>query len=338
MCLRRTRFSVIGRYCSRQSSRRFSAANPGCVATKYKMAKRNSPPVQPINIAFPASPPLQPTLATLISYGGPGSWKREALWDEYVVTVENHGERALSIDSAALADSAGTQYFPGGAIRGHSRSRARRLEKQYRAPRPSALIRAARTRGPNHRRRCGRSRSDGRGRLDDRFAQGARRGGRGRTCRIARGYYLSVVGINHYNKKAVVTEFKRRRLPLPLTLAPGESRTGSLFFPMVRSPGSLTLQWTGEPGTDTAVLPLDFLKELHAAAARAGHPTEAIDRTGSNRVYERVHDPAAHCNAYRKLALATGRTGLSDWNVTEVSMIPDAIQADVGPLLSELQV
>jgi hypothetical protein len=48
----------------------------GCVATKYKMAKKNTPPVQLINIAFPASPPLQSALATLISYGGPGSWKR----------------------------------------------------------------------------------------------------------------------------------------------------------------------------------------------------------------------------------------------------------------------
>ena len=32
-------------------------------------------------------------------------------------------------------------------------------------------------------------------------------------------YYLSVLGINHHNKKAVMTEFKRRRLPLPLMLA-----------------------------------------------------------------------------------------------------------------------
>jgi len=238
----------------------------GCVATKYKMAKKNSPPVQLINIAFPASPPLQPTLATLISYGGPGSWKREALWDEYVVTVENHGERALSIDSAGLTDSAGTQYVPGSdpwALEKQSK----KLEKQYR-DHGQAFIRAA---GPGVL-------ITGVGAA----AAAATAGGGWAIVSPALGgaavavifvvpvYYLSVVGINHYNKKAVMTEFKRRRLRLPLTLAPGESRTGSLFFPMVRSPGSLTLQWSGETGSDMAVLPLDFLKELHVPAASLG--------------------------------------------------------------------
>src|ERR1700683_818618 len=79
----------------------------GCVATKYKLAKKNTPPIQLLNIAFPSSPPLQTTLDTLISFGGPGSWKREALWDEYGGTLENRGEWPLSIDCATLADCEG---------------------------------------------------------------------------------------------------------------------------------------------------------------------------------------------------------------------------------------
>jgi len=47
----------------------------GCVATKYKLAKKDTPPLQPLNIDFPPAPPLQAALAALISYGGPGSWK-----------------------------------------------------------------------------------------------------------------------------------------------------------------------------------------------------------------------------------------------------------------------
>jgi hypothetical protein len=241
----------------------------GCVATKYKMAKKNSPPIQLLNIAFPASPPLQPTLSTLISFGGPGSWKREALWDEYVVTVENHGEQPLRIDSAALADAAGIQYAPGSdpwALEKQSK----KLEKQYR-DHGQAFIRAA---GPAVL-------ITGAGAV----AAAATAGGGWELVSPALGgaavatvfvlpvYYLTVVGINHYHKKAVMTEFKRRRLPLPVTLAPGESRTGSLFFPMVRSPGSLALQWSGETSSDTAVLPLDFLKGLHVPAAPAG-PTQ----------------------------------------------------------------
>jgi hypothetical protein len=76
----------------------------GCVATKYKLAKRNTPPVEFINITFPSSPLLQVTLASFISDGAPGSWKREALWDEYVVTLENRGDLPLAAQVLALVD------------------------------------------------------------------------------------------------------------------------------------------------------------------------------------------------------------------------------------------
>ena len=241
----------------------------GCVATKYKLAKKDTPPVQPINIAFPASPPLQATLATLISYGGPGSWKRQALWDEYVVAIENHGERPLAIDSATLTDSAGTP-FPVGSDPWVLEKQSKKLEKQYR-DRGQAFMRAA---GP--------------GVLIVGVGAATVSAAAGSTVLVSAGmvgaavativvlpvYYASVLGINHHNKKAVLTEFKRRRLPLPLTLAPGETRTGSLFYPMVRSPGSLTLNSSNESGSATAVLPLEFLHALHVPAAPADHTSK----------------------------------------------------------------
>ena len=88
-------------------------------------------------------------------------------------------------------------------------------------------------------------------------------------------YYLGVITINHSNKLAMEKEFNRRRLVLPLTLAPGETRTGSCFFPMVPNPRSLGLHWSvGATGGDT-VLPLDFLHGLHlqpAPAKKEMHP------------------------------------------------------------------
>jgi hypothetical protein len=242
----------------------------GCVATKYKLAKKDTPPVQPLNIAFPPSPPLQSTLATLISYGGPGSWKREALWDEYVVTLENHGERPLTIDSATLADSAGTSYAAGGdpwALEKQSK----KLEKQYR-DHGEAFIRAA---GPGVvivgvGAATASAAAAGGPALISAGAAGAALA----TVFVLPVYYLTVLGINHHNKKAVMTEFKRRRLPLPLPLAPGETRTGSLFYPMVRSPSSLTLYWSNETGSATAVLPLEFLHALHVPAAPVGHASK----------------------------------------------------------------
>ena len=76
-------------------------------------------------------------------------------------------------------------------------------------------------------------------------------------------YYITVVTINHRNKAAVVAEFNRRRLVLPLTLPPGGTRIGSFFFPMVPNPRSLGLRWSTGPASGESVLPLDFLHGLH---------------------------------------------------------------------------
>jgi hypothetical protein len=53
---------------------------------------------------------------------------------------------------------------------------------------------------------------------------------------------------------------------LPVTLAAGELRTGSLFFPMVPSPRSLTLQWSNGATVGAVVLSLQTLDGLHTVA------------------------------------------------------------------------
>src|SRR3954464_15504523 len=40
------------------------------------------------------------TLQSVIVFRGPGSWKREARWDEYVVTMANHGAAPLVVEWA----------------------------------------------------------------------------------------------------------------------------------------------------------------------------------------------------------------------------------------------
>ena len=70
------------------------------------------------------------------------------------------------------------------------------------------------------------------------------------------------------NKAAISTEFARRRLTFPLTLAAGEIRTGSLFFPMVPDPRSLTLGWASEPSRGGIDIPLDSLVGMHTPAQR----------------------------------------------------------------------
>jgi hypothetical protein len=239
----------------------------GCVATKYKLAKKNTPPVQVLTIAFPSSAPLQPTLAAVIIYGGPGSWKREALWDEYVLTLQNSGEQAVTVDSTTLMDSDGMDVaacVDPWALE----KRSKALEKQYR----SNGLTFVRTAGPAVLI-VGAGAAAAAATTASVFVSAAAAGAALAGVVVLPLYYVSVWGINHHNKKAVMAEFTRRRLPLHLTLTPGETRTGSVFFPMVREPQSLDLHWSSETGTGEAILQLDFLHGLHVPAPQAGAAT-----------------------------------------------------------------
>ncbi|MBI2498132.1 MAG: hypothetical protein HYV75_09590 [Opitutae bacterium] len=77
----------------------------------------------------------------------------------------------------------------------------------------------------------------------------------------------AVAIMNHQNKEKVVAEFNRRRLPLPLTLAPGESVTGSFFFPMTPGPQRLIIKGQAAESPMELVLELKPLASLHLKPA-----------------------------------------------------------------------
>lgn len=229
----------------------------GCVSNKYKEAKKDTPPPQLLNVAF-ASAPLEATLNTVITYNGPGSWKRDAFWDEYVVTLRNPGSQPLTVSAVSLTDFAGALRPDGGdpwALEKQSKT----LEQKYhdagvafvRYTTPGVLIVGA-----------GAAAIGSAGVFSAAFTTIA-----GATLIALPVYYAGVLTINHQNKVAMQKEFSRRRLELPLTLAPGETRTGSCFFPMGPNPRSLALHWSNESGRGDTVLPLDFLRGLHIKTA-----------------------------------------------------------------------
>jgi hypothetical protein len=162
------------------------------------------------------------------------------------------------VDAATLTDSVGTPYSAGGDP-WVLEKQSKQLEKQYR-DHGQAFMRAA---GPGVLIVGVGAATVSAAAGGSVFISAGVAGAAVATIVVLPVYYLSVLGINHHNKRAVMNEFKRRRLPLPVTLAPGETRTGSLFYPMVRSPDSLGLYWSNDPGGAMAVLPLDFLQSLH---------------------------------------------------------------------------
>ena len=237
----------------------------GCVSGKYRLARKNTPPPSLLNVAF-APARLAATLNTVITYRGPGSWKREAFWDEYVVTLHNPDTEPLAITAVHLVDFAGT-----GQSEGNNpwklESESKTLERKFR----DAGVAFARNAGPATLW------------VGTEYAAAITSfmGGGGLSAlgtAVVVGvpvYYVTVIVINQHNKSTVLAEFNRRRLVLPLTLPPGATTTGSFFFPMGPNPRLLRLNWSAGSNSGEAVLALDFLHGLHDPSVRAQPPPGA---------------------------------------------------------------
>ena len=224
-----------------------------CVSPKYKHSSKNTPPIQPLNVKFPSST-LDSSLYSEISDGGPGSWKREAFWDEYIVIMHNEGDQTLNVASATLVDNAGAAR-PAGSDPWALERESKTLEKRYR----DAGVAFSRMAAPRVIASA----------AEPTVAASAGIGAAGAataatvTAVVVPVYGATVFGINMHNKAEINKEFNRRRVPLPLTLGPGETRAGSFFFPMVPNPQSLTVRWTGGAGDGATTLDLGFLQGLH---------------------------------------------------------------------------
>ena len=111
-------FRNLFRDCSHETILRVFMASlffislTGCVSAKYKMAAEDTPPPVPLNITA-ASHPVEGAVDTVIILGGPGSWKQEAYWDEYVLSVTNHGGTSVTLESATLIDLQDNPVMPG---------------------------------------------------------------------------------------------------------------------------------------------------------------------------------------------------------------------------------
>lgn len=226
-----------------------------CLATKYQMAPKDTLPAVALDIAT-AQPPVALALRAVIVYNGPGSWKRDALWDEYVVTILNQSESALTIDAAALLDPAGEPRVPG-SDPWNLEEASQTLEQRY----VRAGIAFARSEIPDAVAFGAGAVGSAAGSL---FTTASATAATASVVALPV-YYVVVYGVDRSNKAAVRKEFTRRRLVLPHALAGGETMTGSLFFPMTPAPRSLNLQWANDFGHGSLVLPLPTLQGLHVA-------------------------------------------------------------------------
>lgn len=234
----------------------------GCVSSKYKMAAKDTPPAKLLELKAEDTT-AQAVLRTVVVYQGPGSWKKAAYWDEYVVSVRNPGPVPLAITGAELTDIDSLTLTPG--------ENPWELEKQSKA----------RLKGY---RQSGRPILIGAGvtllwvaSVD--VAAGMAVGLGGGTA-LAAGAATVLVGVPLWvigsgvrtlvARDAINDEFGRRRAHLPLTLEPGAERTVSFFFPVAPGPRKLVLRHRSGEAEGELVFDLAPLAGLHVKPAEPG--------------------------------------------------------------------
>jgi hypothetical protein len=229
----------------------------GCVSGKYKMApKQSAAPSLELKAAEPAA---EATLHGVVVFHGAGSWKRDAYWDEYLLTVTSPPDGPLTLEAVSLFDVTEISNFPGSnpwAIEKTSRDRLKVAKRTGRnialgAGATAAWVGSAMLVASNITIWGG--------------ATNATAVAAGGAAFI--GIPLVAVGSGVRTlvaRHGINREFDRRRLVLPLTLPAGESRSGSLFFPVTPGPRRLLLQFKAATG-DTHELAIDLtpLANLH---------------------------------------------------------------------------
>jgi hypothetical protein len=198
----------------------------GCASDPHAMARKDVPAATPLNIAS-SNQAGNAVLQTIIDPYGPGSWKHHAQWDEFVITVTNTGTTPLLIDGAILS-SAYDANVPGDDPWELEQGARNRAPGTTATPRTSAIASAAKLSAISSLL-CGPSAV-----------------GFGAAAIALPTYALATDAADSAGQHRVETEFHRRRLSLPQFIAPGESVTGSLFFPVTRGFRKLNLRGNAE--------------------------------------------------------------------------------------------
>lgn len=238
----------------------------GCISNKYRAASALG--AQPLRIdADLGGAPVKTQLNSVIVYQGPGTWKKAAYWDEFIVTLANNSAAGVTVTTASLVDYAGA-IVPAGTdswqLEKASQVQRDRYTKAGVSFALNTLGYAALTYG-----------AVGAGMMVGATITSTWGG-------LAAGATVGLVAVpvtaivvyanNQKHKHQIEAEFTRRRVVLPLEVAAGESRTGSFFFPMTVSPQALRLAWIKGGERGAIVLPLPMLAGMHRPEAAKKNP------------------------------------------------------------------
>ena len=226
------------------------------------------PPVAAQAIAVAQDERLDAAVDFVIVRNGPGTWAKNADWDEYLLHVQARGGEPIRITGATLVDSLGVELAPG-----EERKRLVKASKQTVARYHHSGLKVKAGMGGTGIAFTGVGAGLGAGGIAA-SGGGMLAGAAGAAAFMMVAPAFGVAGIvRAVNNSKVNTEIGRRHTALPVSVAPGTPVALDLFFPLAPSPDRLQLRYSDSRGEHVLVIDLKAaLAGLHLGAAGANAP------------------------------------------------------------------
>jgi hypothetical protein len=232
----------------------------GCGGTKVLKEPVPYSSTEPLSVG--SDDALSATLDWVIFRDGPGTWAKNADWDEYFISVRNTGNDSLQITSVAIVDSLGTRIEPR-ADRKQLVKGARETKRRYKDEGikvkaglsgkvlvGTGVVAAAGTSGLGAAAMAG---------------GGAAAGAAAVVVLVPA---LAVGGVvRGLNNSEVNQEIESRQIRLPVSLEKDEKKDLVLFYPLSPSPRRIEIAYL--LGEEDRVLHIDTesaLEGLHLSA------------------------------------------------------------------------
>jgi hypothetical protein len=235
--------------CASPHQRTGPPANPAEVAVHLSTATTPNPTC--------AAPLIELTLQTVVILQAAGPFGRRSYWDEYVITITGRGTVPVTVEAAELIDGEGKSVFPGD----NPWSLANRHKPWFEQTDSQGVISAGR------------------------IGFGAVTVGAVGPPLVAVGLYapclltwgtygvaaavfapiyaIKAAEFNAKGRKQVEADFSRRRLALPVPVAPGQVLQGSWYFPVTPAPRQLVVHYRAAGNAGDVTLALPPLAKLH---------------------------------------------------------------------------
>jgi hypothetical protein len=238
-------------------------------ACAYNKKLETAVPLEPKSaIASASDVRLSARIDAVIVRDGPGSWSKNADWDEYLLHLRATSGWSLDITRVVVIDSLGKRHKPRAYMRelaDESKETAKRYQDEdleVTANAGAALFWTGYFVG-------GASAAAGLATLGTAgAAAGAAVGGL-----VVAPVLMTAGVVVAAQEYQVQREIDRRRTVLPLTLAAGQDLPATLFFPVAPSPQQVEITYTDPAGEHVLVIGTkDALVGLHLVPKEGEHP------------------------------------------------------------------